>query len=159
MASDPLIGVGAMTAPLSSANPANPRTHPSAEMRQGSVQPSTNGRSDAVYELNGRIAQRSETESPTGQTEESRRDPGQGVLVSDQEMVDRLSEAVDKINEMLQQGRQMLTFQLDEDSERMVIRVIDAQTNEVIRQIPSEETLNFAKYVDGLIGLIFNKKA
>jgi len=83
----------------------------------------------------------------------------QGVAATDTEKVEKLAEAVDKINEMMQQGRQMLTFQLDEESGRMVVRVIDSQTNEVIRQIPSEETLKFAKYVDGLVGLIFNKKA
>ncbi len=73
--------------------------------------------------------------------------------------VEQVSQAVDRINEMMQDGKQTLTFQLDDDSGRMVIRVTDAQTKEVIRQIPSEETLKFAQYVDGLVGLIFNKKA
>lgn len=154
MASDPVSGIGAAAVPLPSPSTVSARPSPSAE-RQDAAQPAPNGRTDAVSLLNARASQRPET----GQTDGSRRTGDQGVLASDKEMVDKLSEAVDKINEMLQQGRQMLTFQLDEDSGRMVVRVIDAQTNEVIRQIPSEETLNFAKYVDGLIGLIFNKKA
>lgn len=87
------------------------------------------------------------------------RDGSGAVKASDRETVEKLTEAVDKINEMMQNGKQTLTFQLDEESERMVIRVMDAQTKEVVRQIPSEETLKFAKYVDGLVGLIFNKKA
>ena len=73
--------------------------------------------------------------------------------------VEQVSQAVDRINEMMQSGKQTLSFQLDDDSGRMVVRVTDAQTKEVIRQIPTEETLKFAEYVDGLVGLIFNKKA
>ncbi|MBK1719486.1 flagellar protein FlaG [Thiocystis violacea] len=73
--------------------------------------------------------------------------------------VEQVAQAVDRINEMMQNGKQTLSFQLDDDSGRMVVRVTDAQTKEVIRQIPTEETLKFAQYVDGLVGLIFNKKA
>ena len=71
----------------------------------------------------------------------------------------QVAKSVDRINEMMQNGNQTLTFQLDDDSGRMVIRVMDARSKEVIRQIPSDEALQFAKYVDGLVGLIFNKKA
>lgn len=71
----------------------------------------------------------------------------------------QVAKSVDRINEMMQNGNQTLTFQLDDDSGRMVIRVMDGRTKEVIRQIPSEEALQFAKYVDGLVGLIFNEKA
>ncbi|AFL72826.1 flagellar protein FlaG [Thiocystis violascens] len=73
--------------------------------------------------------------------------------------VEQIARAVDRINEMMQNGKQALSFQLDDDSGRLVIKVTDAQTKELIRQIPSEETLQFAQYVDGLAGLIFNKKA
>jgi flagellar protein FlaG len=41
----------------------------------------------------------------------------------------------------------------------MVVKVMDTQTNEVIRQFPSEETLKLAKHLEGMLGLIFNDKA
>ena len=72
---------------------------------------------------------------------------------------EQVSQSVERLNEMLQNNRQSLRFSVDDDSGRMVVRVMDAQTDEVIRQIPSEETLRFAEYVDGLVGMIFNKKA
>ena len=77
----------------------------------------------------------------------------------DAAIFDQVAKSVDRINEMMQNGNQTLTFQLDDDSGSMVIRVMDARSKEVIRQIPSEEALQFAKYVDGLVGLIFNEKA
>ncbi|MBK1693908.1 hypothetical protein CKO09_04030 [Chromatium weissei] len=73
--------------------------------------------------------------------------------------IEQVSQAVKRINEMMQNNQQMLTFALDQDSGRMVIRMIDSKTDELIRQIPNEETLKFAQYVDGLVGLIFNHKA
>lgn len=82
-----------------------------------------------------------------------------GTEEVDAAIFDQVAKSVDRINEMMQNGNQTLTFQLDDDSGRMVIRVMDARSKEVIRQIPSEEALQFAKYVDGLVGLIFNEKA
>jgi flagellar protein FlaG len=72
---------------------------------------------------------------------------------------DQVTKAVDRLNEMMQYGKQQLTFQVDDESGRMVIRVMDAQTKDIIRQIPNEETLRFAQYVDGLVGMIFSKNA
>ena len=76
-----------------------------------------------------------------------------------EERTEQVAQAVERINEMMQNGQQSLRFAVDEDSGRTVVRVLDAHTEEVIRQIPSEETLRFAEYVDGLVGMIFNKKA
>ncbi len=75
------------------------------------------------------------------------------------ETAEQVTQAVERLNNMMQSGEQTLRFAVDDDSGRMVVRVIDAQTDEVIRQIPNEETLRFAEYVDGLAGMIFDKKA
>lgn len=75
------------------------------------------------------------------------------------ETAQQVTQAVEQLNEMMQSGEQSLRFAVDDSSGRMVVQVMDVQTDEVIRQIPSEETLRFAEYVDGLVGMIFNKKA
>ncbi|AHF04016.1 FlaG [Marichromatium purpuratum 984] len=72
---------------------------------------------------------------------------------------EQLDQAVERLNEMFGGSRRMLNFELDEEADRTVIRVVDAETDELIRQIPSEETLKFAQYVEGLAGLIFNDQA
>ena len=156
MASDPMSVSGA-TQPIQSTGATGARTPSSSEIRPNGLPPPGN-RTDAIQGNAARSANRLDSSQP-GRTDDAKTDPSQGVSADDKAMVEKLTEAVDKINEMMQQGKQMLTFQLDDDSGRMVVRVIDAQTDEVVRQIPSEETLNFAKYVDGLAGLIFNKKA
>ncbi|MCC5870569.1 MAG: flagellar protein FlaG [Gammaproteobacteria bacterium] len=52
--------------------------------------------------------------------------------------------AVDQINQALAQARRELAFSVDEHSGRTVVRVIDAGSGEVVRQMPSEEVLKLA---------------
>ena len=72
---------------------------------------------------------------------------------------EQVVQAVDRINELMQLGSHAVKFEINRDAERLVVQVVDASTDEVIRQIPSEETLKFAEYVEGLAGLIFNDQA
>lgn len=158
MASDPFSVTGA-TQPIQSTGATGARAHPGSESRSAANATGTpNGRAESLQGSSARATYQTGA-TQTGQTDPTNPDQSRGVAATDTEKVEKLTEAVDKINEMMKQGQQMLTFQLDDESGRMVVRVIDAQSKEVVRQIPSEETLNFAKYVDGLVGLIFNKKA
>jgi flagellar protein FlaG len=71
---------------------------------------------------------------------------------------DQVTAAVKNMNDFLQMVRRTLQFTVDEDSGEMVVQIKDAQTNQVIRQIPSEEMLKLAKQLDKLKGLLFEDK-
>ncbi|HEY0973293.1 MAG TPA: flagellar protein FlaG [Solimonas sp.] len=43
-----------------------------------------------------------------------------------------------------------LDFRIDEDSQRLVVSVVDRGSGEVLRQIPSEEALRIARHLQGL---------
>ena len=58
---------------------------------------------------------------------------------------DELQTAVSKINDYVQNIQRSLQFTVDEESGRDVVTVIDKETEEVIRQYPSEEVLAFAR--------------
>lgn len=73
--------------------------------------------------------------------------------------IDQLNEAVKNINQSLSALSQNLEFSVDTDSKRTVVKVIDQQTKEVIRQIPSEETLEIAKALDTVKGLLIKQQA
>lgn len=66
---------------------------------------------------------------------------------------------LDKMNEFMGSGQHNLNFSIDKDTEDMVVKVMDTETNEVIRQFPSEETLKLAKHIEGMLGLILNERA
>ena len=52
-----------------------------------------------------------------------------------------------------------LQFSIDDATGRTVVRVTDAQTGEMIRQIPSEELLSIARSLDRMQGLLLRQKA
>lgn len=51
------------------------------------------------------------------------------------------------VAEVAQYVRRDLNFSLDEGTGRTVVKVIDSESNEVVRQIPSEEMLVLARYL------------
>jgi flagellar protein FlaG len=59
----------------------------------------------------------------------------------------QLKEAVSKLNDYVQNTRRNLSFSVEETTGRTVVRVYDAETDELIRQIPSEETLRLAETI------------
>ena len=74
---------------------------------------------------------------------------GKDVPLQPREVVEvdreRVQDAVSRINDYVQQTERTLDFQLDEDSGKTVIRVYDRQSDELIRQIPSELALELAQ--------------
>lgn len=51
-----------------------------------------------------------------------------------------------------------LQFSKHDESGRTMIRVMDKQSHELIREIPAEEVLNLAAKIDEMIGILFDKK-
>lgn len=59
----------------------------------------------------------------------------------------KVEHAVSQVNEFVQNLNRDLQFTVDDDSGRTVIKVLDNETKEVIRQIPPEELLRIANYL------------
>ncbi|TXI93619.1 MAG: flagellar protein FlaG [Burkholderiaceae bacterium] len=71
----------------------------------------------------------------------------------------QVSEAVDAINKVIRGSSQNLEFTVDDAEGNIVVKVVDQQTKEVLRQIPSEEALEIAKSLDKLQGLLIRQVA
>jgi hypothetical protein len=61
---------------------------------------------------------------------------------------------VDTLKLRLQLARAELSFEEDENSGKIVVRLKDPRTGELIRQIPSEEMLKIASAMDENLGLL-----
>jgi len=66
-----------------------------------------------------------------------------------------LEEAVRHTNNYLAGG----SVQFSIDGDRTIVKVIDKETNQVIRQIPSEEAIAISESLDKLQGMLINSKA
>ncbi len=58
---------------------------------------------------------------------------------------EELDETIRQLNDSLQNVQRNLEFSVDKDAGRIVINVKDKETDEVLRQIPSEEVLELAR--------------
>jgi flagellar protein FlaG len=61
------------------------------------------------------------------------------------EPIENLESAVSSINDYVQNLQRSLQFTVDEVSGKNVVTVLDKETDEVIRQFPSEEVLEIAR--------------
>ena len=70
-----------------------------------------------------------------------------------------LRRAVESINRRLEQSVNNLRFSVDDDTGKVVVKVLDTATDQVIRQIPSEEALAISRSLEKLQGLLLNQQA
>lgn len=70
-----------------------------------------------------------------------------------------LEDAVAKLTDFVSSIRSEISFSVDEASGTRVVKVLDSQSREVIRQIPSEEAIQLAQALDKLQGLFVRDKA
>lgn len=72
----------------------------------------------------------------------------------------QLQNIVDGINKTLNQSNKNLEFSVDTDTKKPVIKLVDSETGDVIRQFPSEEALSISRSIDRLQqGLLLKQKA
>ena len=77
----------------------------------------------------------------------------------------QLGDAISRVESLLQGQNRNLTFSIDENTERSVVTVLDSDSGDVIRQIPSEELLVLAERIQELqedigsrVGVLIDKQ-
>ncbi|MFK3682091.1 flagellar protein FlaG [Pseudomonas sp. NPDC088890] len=72
--------------------------------------------------------------------------------------VEKVRSAVSEIEKFLSSTRRNLEFSTDEESGKIVVKVIASETGELIRQLPSEEALRIANSLSDVNSLLFDAK-
>jgi flagellar protein FlaG len=80
---------------------------------------------------------------------------GEKVAVSREQV----ESAVSTIQEFVQSVRRNVNFTLEDASGRVVVKVTDASSGDIIRQIPSEEALQLAESLEEVRSLLFKAEA
>lgn len=68
-------------------------------------------------------------------------------------------DAFEQINAAMQAWDTGMRFEIDEDTQQLVVSIVDTKTGDVLRQIPSEEVLHVAKMITQFQGNIVSTKA
>ena len=75
------------------------------------------------------------------------------------ETADAVQEAVAAINRAAKSLNNSVQLDLDARSKHPVVRVVDSETGQLIRQIPSEEVLELRRALDRIAGLLIHRTA
>ncbi len=78
-------------------------------------------------------------------------------LVSKEEQRENLRSAIQRLNDMMKESSRDLNFSMDETTDRVVITVKNANTGEVVRQIPDATLLRVSHNLENLKGVLLNK--
>ncbi|MGK8479142.1 flagellar protein FlaG [Stutzerimonas stutzeri] len=80
-------------------------------------------------------------------------EPGKALQIVD------VSEAVERIRTQVQGLQRDLNFSVDDSTGQVVVQVLDGDSGNVVRQIPSEDILRLAERLDEMRSLLFEAKA
>jgi len=69
-----------------------------------------------------------------------------------------LTERVEQLNETLRVFDKRLHFDIHEDTNRVMVQVIDIETDEVLREIPPERILDMVASIEEALGLIIDER-
>ncbi len=73
--------------------------------------------------------------------------------------VEAAQQAAARINEFLKSSAANVEFTVDAASDQVIVRVVDSETQQLIRQMPTEEMLAISRALDRLSGLLLAQKA
>ena len=104
--------------------------------------------------------------SPTAHVKrlgEGDRPPGGHAGVEKAEKAEKtrepLNEVVSDLNNLVRDLHRELRFSVDDKSGETTIKVVDSETDEVVRQIPSEEVVRLRQRLEDAAGAIFQGSA
>jgi flagellar protein FlaG len=84
----------------------------------------------------------------------------QSAAVKDEQSeAEVLAEVVEQLSEVVTLMNKGLAFSVDEDSGSAIVKVMDIDTGDIIRQIPSDEALELAQKLQDVKGLLMKTQA
>lgn len=69
-----------------------------------------------------------------------------------------LQEAIDKVNKVMVGSQRELKYSVHEKTKEIIVKVINTDTGDVVREIPSEKILNLVARLQELVGIFVNEK-
>jgi flagellar protein FlaG len=78
---------------------------------------------------------------------------------SSQPSSQQLEKAATSLNKHVQSLKRDLHFSVDDDTGETIIRVVDSESQRMIRTIPSDEFISMSQQLNQTVGMLLNAKA
>lgn len=79
---------------------------------------------------------------------------GEGAELTVEEVI----EVVQKANNALASNQSNLQFLIDNDNGKPIVQIVDRETQEILKQIPSVEMLKIAKAIEKMQGVLMSRE-
>ena len=126
-------------------------------MKVGSVDPVQQSK---IQEYNQRstIIEETKAQDPKQKQQDKVLNKFEYVTEFDRSNLEELDEAVKKLNDTATAFNIKLNFSVDERTDRLVVKVIEKDTEKVIREIPPEQVLNMVAQIQNMIGIFVDAR-
>lgn len=117
--------------------------------------PDISGNSVKVVKATDKVV----TLSNDGTGENSSKNADMGVAIDNKKVAQStIDSTMSEINSKIKISNTQLQYSIDDETQRISIKVIDQDTDKVIREIPPEETLEAIKKIWEIAGIIVDEK-
>jgi len=76
---------------------------------------------------------------------------------TEQDLEDEVRESVKDVNEIVDKVKEGLSFLIHEDTEKIMVKVVDLNTDEVIKELPPEEMLDLQARIHEMVGILIDE--
>lgn len=70
---------------------------------------------------------------------------------------DEVAEIVDRLNNGVRDIHERMAFSYNEKTQRIIVKVMDNDTNEVVREIPSKEAIKLLEHIQDFLGMLVDE--
>jgi flagellar protein FlaG len=70
---------------------------------------------------------------------------------------EEIADVVDRLNSGVRDMHERLNFSFHEKTQRVVVKIINTDTNEVIREIPAREAIKLLEHIQDFLGMIVDE--
>jgi flagellar protein FlaG len=88
------------------------------------------------------------TAAPQPPAEQVKKPSAEEAREQGEALARKIADAIPRVRELMQKNQRSLDFQVAEKDNRVIITVIDKETDKVIRQIPPEDVLLIAEAIE-----------
>jgi len=74
------------------------------------------------------------------------------------ELEEDVKESVSDINEIVKKVKEDLAFKIHDETDKLMVQIVDLKTQEVIKEMPPEEMLDLQARIHRMVGLLIDEK-
>jgi flagellar protein FlaG len=114
---------------------------------------------DKIYDKTQKpILQETQRQDPRQKQQEKVLGKGQRILEWDNTHMEELQQGVERLNSTAHTFNTGLRFLIHEETNRMMVQVVDLDEDKVIKEIPPEKVLNMVAQIQNIIGLLIDTR-